>query len=43
MTRLVILVIPCLKVCCISLAFSYRVPQLVMRCNSILVWIEFFC
>jgi hypothetical protein len=43
MTRFVILVIPRLKVCCISLAFSYSVPQLVKRCNSILVWIEFSC
>ena len=43
MTRLVILVITCLKVCCISFTRSYRVHQLMMLCNSILVWIELFC
>ena len=29
MTRLVILVMTCLKACCISLTFSYRVPEFV--------------
>ena len=41
MTRLVILVMTCLKVCCISLTFNQRVLQLVLRCKSVLIWIEF--
>lgn len=43
MTRLVILVISCLRVCCISFTRRYIVPQLVTICNSILVRIELSC
>jgi hypothetical protein len=42
MTRLVILVITCLKVCCITLTRRNIVPQLATICNSILVWIKLF-